>query len=101
MFLPSSVKVGPYDYRIVVDEPGEHEGEFRSRKMEIGIVVKDRHPRHIAETLLHEILHAVNHVADVGDTTDEEASVTRSSPILFAVMRDNPDLMDYLLDERT
>lgn len=50
----------------------------------------------VIETLLHEIEHAINLVACVGDHTCEEDAVTRQVPVRMAVLRDNPKLLEII-----
>lgn len=108
--VPKHIAVGPHTYTVYTDV--QHGLEIRAQggdadKTCIGST--DHHhltiwvdgtlaPSMLAETLLHEVIHAC--AASTGGldfTDDEEGSVKRLSPLLFGVLRDNPMLMRYLL----
>jgi hypothetical protein len=106
--IPKSVRVGPFDFGIVVDKSAITEEEADQRSPLYGSTDKKKarivlHPQNAEcvqrETLLHEVLHAVNCVsaidADMG-TEDEERFVRRTAPVLLSVLRDNPHLVAYL-----
>ena len=61
------------------------------------IVVKDnQHPIEEADTLLHEIFHAVWYCMSIAmGNTDEEQVVRRLSTGMMSVMMDNPQLLKY------
>lgn len=54
-----------------------------------------------ADTLLHEIIHAVNHVMDVGDKTTEEQATTRLATGLCTVWKHNPKIFEWLHKQLT
>lgn len=59
-------------------------------------------PSLMQETLVHELLHACHALAgydDAGKKANIEKFVTRTSPFLFDLVRRNPDLLEYLLDD--
>lgn len=47
-------------------------------------------------TLLHEVLHAGINVAHIDEVKNEEDLVTRLSPVLFDIIRNNRGLIAYL-----
>lgn len=54
-----------------------------------------------ADTLLHEVMHACYNTAGValdGYDDQEEGHIATLTPWLLLAMRDNPDLVSYLLD---
>ena len=69
--------------------------DFESDSITINTAISEAQ---VVETLLHEIAHAVNAVANVNDHTSEEESVTRTIPIWMCVFRDNQKLVDLLCD---
>lgn len=108
MTTPTSVRVGPYRYTVKVDADRIKELEKESDTDLYGITthglleivlqpaVADMVLR---ETLLHEVLHAVLFNTGLADRmTDkaEEHLVRALSPALFSLLRDNPDLVQYL-----
>jgi hypothetical protein len=109
MSTPESVKVGPYRYKVVVDAARIKELEKESDTELYGITTHGHleialHPdvadTVLRETLLHETLHAVFYNIGLSDRlTDktEEHMIRALSPALFALLRDNPDLVAYLV----
>ncbi len=52
-----------------------------------------------ADTLLHEVEHAIFYVAGVHDEKlTEHQAIDRTSTLRLAVLRENPDLVAFLLD---
>lgn len=64
----------------------------------------------LRETLLHEVLHACTNSSMLWNTWDhmkdyewnhaEEAIVGAMSPLALGMLRDNPEVLAYLLDDR-
>ena len=94
MQLPKLVHVGPHDYLVHVKErlPDDDFGEIDFETLVITISGRVDIQVQI-ETLLHELLHAINQLADITDDTAEEDVVTRTTPYLLALIRDNPELI--------
>lgn len=107
--LPPSVAVGPYRYDITDDlvelsrasvkERNPLDGYCSPRRQQILVDTHDSHPGSSRYTLLHEVVHAMTdltgHSKEWSDD-DEEAFVTRFTPVLLDVLRRNPDLVAYL-----
>lgn len=99
--LPRTVKIGAFDIAIWPMSDDESRrcgdaGQFDAAKSAI-YVVTQREPRYVAETLLHEILHACWWDGSLGKDTKEEPAVSVLSYRLAAVFRDNPSLARWLL----
>lgn len=47
-------------------------------------------------TLVHEVMHAAINTAHIDEVTNEEDLVTRLSPVLFDIIRNNRGLIAYL-----
>ena len=91
-----TVNVMGKDYSVVfVDKVDEKDscGEHDMGKLEIK-VKKSLHPDVIAETLLHELTHAVEEQLDLGM---REKQVHGLSVGMFQVLRENPALVKFLL----
>jgi len=59
-----------------------------------------RHEDYARATLLHEILHACIRSSDPTlDDEHEETVVAAMTGPLLAMLRDNPDVLDYLMDD--
>jgi hypothetical protein len=108
--LVNQVQVGCYRYRIVCDET---QLDRFSREDAADLTGRcDRRSLHIyvrpgmaadaeAETVLHEVLHAVCGATGLDDafadgTVTEEDLVGRLSPALLDLLRRNPKLVGYL-----
>jgi len=107
--FPSSIKVGYRTYRIDVWHPAAASGARRygeAAHMERVIRVDlSTGPIQAAETLLHEILHAISSTTynqDLFSGKDEERAVSGASAGLTQVLRDNKSLrywLDWALDQ--
>ncbi len=99
MKMPSSVRVGPYDIKIRELDPSDAEknyGEFHSEKMEIRLRKEFSSPQQAADTLLHEILHAVWMIGGLSHRDGEERLVASLATQICAVVRQNPDIVKFL-----
>lgn len=102
--IPSKIKLGPYLYRIEMVKSlqdgkgtdlmghcksGEHLIELR----------EELPPDRERAVLLHELMHAMWEMGALEEETKEELAVLILSPLLLGVMKENPKLMEYLLNE--
>jgi hypothetical protein len=55
----------------------------------------------MVDTLLHELIHCVNHVMDVNDKTTEEQSTTRLATGLCTVWKHNPKVFEWIHKQLT
>jgi Zn-dependent peptidase ImmA (M78 family) len=63
---------------------------------------ENQHPVEEADTLIHEIMHAVWYCMSIAEGgADEEAVVRRMASGFAAVLMDNPILLDYLKSIQT
>jgi hypothetical protein len=95
--LPASIKVGHLDFSIVL-VPGADIGAYGDchhdeQRIRIDAALK---PQTMAETVVHEVLHACWPCHMKGDGGREELIVTALSPNICQVMRDNPKLFEWL-----
>jgi hypothetical protein len=103
--LPHSIQVGIHTYRV---NPGKHaaravrdderHGDCSTADLTIRIDT-DRPQTVVAETLLHELLHATFAQAGLReqhDDQDEERIVNPLAPLLLDVLQSNPSLIRYL-----
>lgn len=99
---PSAIRVMGRTYAVVW-ENDSHLGTDnlgRTYNSQCAITVKnDQHPIEEADTLLHEILHAIWYCMSIAEGgADEEAVVRRMSSGLIQVFMDNPQLLNYFAD---
>lgn len=100
MTLPARIKVGWRMYRVESWSPREASGARRlgeaCHTAEIIRVDETMGERQAAETLLHEILHAVANIFELDDKDDQERTISILSSGLATVITDNPGLLSWL-----
>lgn len=98
--LPKKVKIGPINFIIRHKEFDQEEsfnwGEFDNQTGEIGIL-EDQHPELKQDTVLHEAFHAAFFVSG-WHPPQEERIVRTLSPLILGMIKDNPELMMYLME---
>ena len=98
--MPTTIRIGLHDYvvkRPTATEMGDDLGGCEANLLEI--TVKQRLKKSKAQEILtHEIMHACTHPSFIGvDKATDEDFVTAVSPTWLQVLRDNPDLVAYLV----
>lgn len=96
---PKHVVVGPHRYKVVMVPDGVlvDGGAAGQCSRSVLVIAVDQGQKRslIAETLLHELTHALLAATDLSD--EEEERVARVlGPGLLMLLRDNPDLVAYL-----
>jgi hypothetical protein len=99
--LPDSIRVGPYDMRLMPLDGSTAEaagvfGFFKRRDQVIAIDVDHVSCTGLADTLIHEITHAIWWVQGLEDKDEEERTVGTLSTGWTQVYRDNPWILDWL-----
>lgn len=111
--LPAAIIVGPYRYEVTADELARLRVEHAEQKVLSGHsdhdalrINVDTGPAVAADTsrdtVLHEVLHAIAFLSGLSSdwgTQREEEIVRRLSPLLLDVLRRNPALVAYLLED--
>ena len=101
MTLPTHIKVGPFDFKIVsidkdlgrrLREDGDFDGES------IHVTKGQRGPQ-LADTVLHELLHAVFATFCLKDEDEEERIVSVLATGIVGILRDNQKFGKWLTDE--
>ena len=104
MNVPDKIKIGYRDYKLeewkqTVATANEAHGQFFSKEGIIGYTTDEKGVSH-ANTLLHEILHAIVYQWNIElEEKEEEKLVNSLTNGLTTVFVDNPKLMDYLKDK--
>jgi hypothetical protein len=94
--LPTSVRVAGLDFTVGIEDSEDFtddlfgQVDYRRRRIRISDRADEVRQR---ETLLHEVIHAVDEAVDA-DLTEHQVTVIARG--LFAVIRDNPDLGTFL-----
>jgi hypothetical protein len=110
--LPQSLKIGPVEYRVSVDgaEWAEEEGGTRlgmTHNRKAIILLNPAQPAsNLRLTLMHEALHALlsaamgapdlEHLGDDDEHREERLVLMFEAPML-SLLRDNPELVAYLV----
>ena len=104
MNIPDKIKIGYRDYKLeewkqTVASANEAQGQFFAKEGIIGYTAEEKGVSH-ANTLLHEILHAIVYQWNLElEEKEEEKLVNSLTNGLTTVFVDNPKLMDYLKDK--
>ena len=98
-----AVRVGPFDIAFIplrAEERDECLGQFSKVGMAIELREAYGNQQQEAETVIHEVLHAVWYIMGIhGKPEAEEAIVNRMSVGLAMVFRDNPDLIEWMKEQ--
>jgi hypothetical protein len=102
---PAVVRVGPFRYRVRFIEGLRTEVAWLDTKRRVAYVATDETPESQAEALLHELLHAAVDLTPmrggaIEEGVKEEALVAGLSPVLLAILRDNPTLVAFLVSAK-
>jgi len=109
--IPERLQVGPYRYSITVSTeaidaeavkagaglPGTYAGRHLPTDGKV-LLAETGSPDYAAETLLHEVLHALIFASGLDLDDREEDTCSALAPLLLDTLRRQPDLLAYLLD---
>lgn len=101
MNLPSHIRVGYRDFAIEAWEPLDASGASKFGEMSnmAGVirVRADLPPQELANTLLHEVIHAAHFIGGIqgGEESEEHTTVILANQ-LTQVWRDNPDFVAFM-----
>ena len=98
--IPEKIKIGYKEYRLekwkqTVASAIEAQGQFFAKEGIIGYTDDEKGVSH-ANTLLHEIIHAIVYQWNIDVGEKEETIVNGLTNGLTTVLVDNPKLIDYL-----
>ena len=98
--IPEKIKIGYKEYRLekwkqTVASANEAQGQFFAKEGIIGYTDYEKGVSH-ANTLLHEIIHAIVYQWNIDVGEKEETIVNGLTNGLTTVLVDNPKLIDYL-----
>ena len=103
MLPPTSIRIAAHDVAIVVIENGQDLGLHGDFKEEMGnyrirIHTCTKTPKSvIADTLLHEISHALIRIYNISfPVLEEEPMVTTMATAWCQIYRDSPELVKYM-----
>lgn len=98
--LAKEVRVGCYTFTVNVTEAADAAANnefghtnFLSLRIRLS---PNQAPQQLANTMLHECMHAIHWVYGLRDDSDEESFTNLSANGLCAFFQDNPDVMTWL-----
>ena len=98
--MPKKVRVGWLTYSIGVmdDDISQMVGAMGFVKSEEQVikVARELPPQQLANTVLHEIVHAIHYQHGLTDESGEEEFTTMTTHGLCAFWQDNPEMMMWL-----
>lgn len=96
---PKTIKIGPYRYTIepMSSDAIELSGLLgAAHSVSSRIIVSDgQSPEMLADTVLHEIIHAINHSRDVGDGETEERFTSQAATGLCEFWQRNAEFVTW------
>ncbi len=96
--LPKEVRIGPYKISIVVTELDDDiSGEFSFGRLGVRISPKQPSAVFAADTVLHELLHAIWRIYNIRQDDLEEKMVTCVALAMVQMFHDNPGLVGWLV----
>jgi hypothetical protein len=112
MNVPKEIKIGPYTYRVftgdgpvqaATEDAGMPVSGYCNHQNLTIVIDTDAHPAVVADTVLHEVMHALFHQTGmshlVGDS--EEQLVASLSTALLDALRRNPKLVPIITGGRS
>jgi hypothetical protein len=97
--LPPFLRIGPVDVRIEVldrlpddDCWGSH--DHRTLLIQLDRTIPSKH--YAVDIVLHETMHALYRTWHIDDKTEEEGTVSCLATGLTQVLRDNPQLLNWI-----
>jgi hypothetical protein len=100
--LPRRLRLGPFVYRVRHKAnkkafPGDGQQDWNNLEIRVDPAQQDGCAR---DTLLHEVMHACYAQTSFrGGDVDEEGIINALTPWLLGVLRDNPELIEFLTKE--
>jgi hypothetical protein len=92
---PTKVEVLNQVYKVEWVDSCEDHGNVDLNKCVIQMA-KGYPRRTTADTFLHELLHAINHLMGITDSSSEEEATTRQATALCTVWTHNPEVFAWL-----
>ena len=106
--IPIIIQIGPIRYTVAYSQQAMDAYNIKNREDCVGaaehgigvITIGDKQNRdNQADTLLHEVLHAILSVYNLHDKTADEHFVALLATTLLDTLRRNPVLVDYLVEQ--
>ncbi len=104
--LPTSIKIGPFDIAVVVkdkidDDNGNKDSSWGAytHGIMIELTINQHNNRIFAlDTVMHEVSHGIYRCAGLDVMSNEESVVTAMSTGWLMVLKENPKLLQWIVD---
>ncbi|MPQ56290.1 hypothetical protein [Duganella sp. FT27W] len=100
--IPKSVRIGSYDFKVVVMPNFEQASDTVYGDMNAVLqrirICDDLAPARLANTFMHEVMHAIHMFYGVGDKTIEEDTTFLTTNGLCAFWMNNPEAAAWWVD---
>ena len=94
-----SVKIGPFVYSIEYTDNSIFEYAGMINFLEQKTYIRESLPNTgELDTIIHEVIHGIHHVMGLTDGSSEEEFTRGGATGLLMVLRDNPDLLQFIID---
>lgn len=97
--LPDVIRVGPYKFKVCkvekIEEEDRYFGMFHGAEETISIILNQPSKTRVADTVMHEILHAIWYTANPNG--EEEEMVSCIATALIQVFKDTPELLTWFM----
>ena len=92
------IRIGAIDYKVECAKRDKDVDDFGSTRTQTATIIykSEQTSQQLANTLLHECLHAIWDEFDLKDKEDEESVCTKMANGLCALIRNNPDFYIWL-----
>lgn len=97
--LPKQVVVGHRTWKIRPTESKRRDGLCDYERVTLFIRTKGKTGAEQANTLLHELHHAIWDEAGIKADDTEERIITLTANVLTQVIRDNPEVFDWIAEK--
>ena len=99
---PHTLKVGPFIYRVELDNAPDGSLAITDTDTLVMTLDPSMPDSKMQTILIHEILHCLTEITGLAQEWSEkkeEEVVSRLAPALMSVLKDNPNLIAYLLGD--
>jgi hypothetical protein len=101
--MPTRVKIGNFyfDVKVIDEDTGDAGGFFGSTcpSKQLILIQQGQKPHNLADTFIHEIMHGICWVAEIGQKNgnkdDEEDYVTHLAHGMCQFWQDNPETVEW------
>lgn len=97
--MPKTIRIGCYIFKVEIGQEWEHNANNEFGHVNLCTQIIRVHPglagQKLANTFMHEVLHGIHMVYDLGDRSDEEDFTARVANGLCSFWQDNPEAVKW------